>query len=129
VVLYYRHQGQQVRRKISANRQEAEQVAAQVNAQFAAGAPTQLAFKPVGVGERRQQFLGHHELVLKSSMATVRRYRAATKHLEDFSASNTKPLHANEVLPDAFAAYLRRVEVSRVLTRLQPRPGFRPRVR
>jgi integrase len=110
--LYYRQHGQQIRRRVGADFNEAKQVAAQVNAQLAVGAPTQLAFRPIGVSQLRQQFLEHHELVLRSSMATVRRYRAATQHLEDFAARNAKPQPAHEVSPDAFAAYLRRIEVS-----------------
>jgi integrase len=46
--LYHRDQGRQVRRKIAATRQEAEQIAAQVNAQLASGAPTLLASRRSG---------------------------------------------------------------------------------
>src|SRR5262249_40074867 len=62
--------------------------------------------------ELRQQFLDYHEHVLKSSVATVRRYRAATGHLEDFVAQQARPPLAHEVRPDAFAAHLRHVEVA-----------------
>ena len=47
--VYYRHGGQQVRRKVASTRQEAEKVAAQVNAQLTSGAPTLLAFTSIGV--------------------------------------------------------------------------------
>ena len=110
--LYYRDGGQPVRRKVAETRPEAEQVAAQVNAQLNSGAPTLLAFTPVTVPELRQRFLDYHESVLKSSMGTVRRYRAATRHLEDFVGQPARPPHAHEVRPDAFAAYLRRIEVA-----------------
>src|SRR5262249_13656309 len=110
--LYYRDGGQPVRRKIAETRQEAEQVAAQVNAQLTSGAPTLLAFRPIGVPDLRQQFLDYHEHVLKSSVGTVRRYRAATQHLESFAAQQPRPPAAHEVRPDAFAAYLRRIEVA-----------------
>ncbi len=82
--LYYRDDGAQIRRKISAEREEADQVAAQVNAQLTSGAPTLLAFSPIGISDLRQQFLDYHEHVLKSSLATLSRYRAATQHLEVF---------------------------------------------
>ena len=48
------------------------------------GAPTLLSFQPINVPDLRQQFLDYHEHVLKSSVGTLRRYRAATQHLEDF---------------------------------------------
>jgi integrase len=80
--VYYRDGGQPQRRKIGASRQEAEQVAAQVNAQLASGAPRLLTFEPIDVPELRRQFLEYHEKVLHSSVGTVRRYRAATQHLE-----------------------------------------------
>ena len=110
--LYYRHRGQQIRRKIAATRLEAEQVAAQVNAQLSAGAPTLLAFTPVTVPVLRHDFLQYHENVVKSSVSTVRRYYAATRHLEDFGLRQPRPLQAHQVQPDAFAAFLRALEVA-----------------
>jgi hypothetical protein len=109
---YYRDNGQQVRRKIAATRTDADQVAAQVNAQLANGEPTLLAFTPMGLPELRQQFLDYHEHVLKSSMSTVRRYRAATQHLEDFVMQQPRPPLVHQVRPDAFATYLRKIEVA-----------------
>jgi len=113
--IYYRDGGQQVRRKVASTRQEAEQVAAQVNAQLASGAPTLLAFTSIGVPELRQKFLEFHEHTLGSAVATVRRYRAATQHLELYASRQARPPRpplAHEVQPDAFAAYLRKVEVA-----------------
>ena len=110
--LYYRDGGQPLRRKVADNRQDAEQVAAQVNAQLASGAPNLLAFTPITVDDLRRQFLDYHEHVLKSSLATVCRYRTATQTLDAFLALQPQPLLAHEVRPDAFAAYLRRIEVA-----------------
>lgn len=110
--IYYRDGGQQVRRKVASSREEAEQVAAQVNAQVTSGAPTLLAFTSIGVPELRQKFLDFHEHTLGSSVATVRRYRAATQHLEDYATRQARPAAAHEVKPDAFAAFLRKVEVA-----------------
>lgn len=110
--LYFREGGSPVRRKISPSREEAEQVAAQVNAQVTAGSPTLLSFTPIEVSDLRQQFLDHHEHVLKSSMGTVRRYRTATQHLEDFVRSHARPPRAHEVKAGTFAAYLRKLEVA-----------------
>jgi hypothetical protein len=110
--LYYRDGGKPVRRRVAQTREEAEPVAAQVNAQLTSGAPTLLAFTPINLTELRQQFLAYHENVLRSSVATVRRYRAATQHLEDFARRQPKPPQAHEFRPDAFATYLRAVEIA-----------------
>jgi len=76
--------GQQVRPAAAATRSETEQVAAKVNAQLSSGAPTLLAFTPIGLPDLHQQFLDYHEPVLNSSVAIVNRYRPATHHLENF---------------------------------------------
>jgi integrase len=110
--LYYREQGRPHRSKVAATRDEAEGVAAQVNAQLSSGSPTLLSFTPISLPELRQHFLDYHEHVLKSSLSTVRRYRAATQHLENFVALRPKPPQAHEVRADAFAAYLRQIEVA-----------------
>jgi len=101
--LYYREGGRAVRKKVSESRAQAEQLAAQVNAQLAVNSPTVLSFSPISVGALCQQFLDYHEEVRKSSIATVRRYRAATEHLVRFAGETL----AHTVKPDRFAAYLR----------------------
>jgi integrase len=110
--LYYRDAGQPVRRKVADNRDDAEKLAAQVNAQVTAGSPTLLSFSPLDVSTLRQQFLDYHEHVLRSSMGTVRRYRAATQHLENFVKEQARPPYAHQVKPDAFTVYLRKIEVA-----------------
>jgi integrase len=110
--VYYREAGKPTRKKIAVDREQAEQVAAQINAQLASDAPTLLSFQPVSVPDLRTRFLDYHEHVLRSSLATVRRYRAATAHLETFARSRPRPVMAHELEPDAFAAYLRVVEVA-----------------
>jgi integrase len=110
--VYYREAGRPVRKKISGDRGEAVQVAAQVNAQLASNVPTLLSFQPVTVPDLRAQYLHYHENVLRSSLATVRRYRAATAHLETFVETRAPAALAHEVQPDAFAAYLRNVRVA-----------------
>src|SRR5579864_6080524 len=109
---YYRDVGEVIRRKIGGSQHEAEQVAAQVNAQLASGAPTLLAFTPITIPDLRKEFLDYHEHVLKSSVATIQRYRAATQHLENFSTRDAKPLVAHIIQPSAFATYLRAAEVA-----------------
>jgi len=110
--LYYREDGKTARRKVALNRDDAEKLAAQINGQAAAGTPTLLSFDSIGVGELRKQFLEYHELALKSSMGTVRRYRAARQHLEDFVTQQPKALQAHQVRPGQIATYLRKIEVA-----------------
>lgn len=110
--VYYRDGGKPIRRKLAPTKAEAEQIAAQLNAQLTSGAPTLLAFTPICVPDLRHQFLDYHEHVLKSAVATVRRYRAATKHLENFAQHQAKRLHAHEVQVSAFTAFLRSVAVT-----------------
>lgn len=110
--MYYRDAGRTERRKVASARDDAERGAAQVNAQLARSEPTLLAFTPVPVADLRRQFLDYHEHVLRSSLATVRRYRAATQHLETFALAQPRPPLAHEVRPEAFAAYLRTVQVA-----------------
>lgn len=133
--LYYRDGGKPVRRKVNGSLADGEQLAAQVNAQLAAvnaqsptavnapapalvhaqpvsGVPPQVPFTPISVPNLREQFLDYHEHVLRSSVGTVHRYRTATAHLIEFVGLQPTPLQAHEVDPSAFAAYLRRIEVS-----------------
>lgn len=110
--IYFRDGGRPVRRRLGQNRQEAEQIAAQINAQLTSGAPTLLAFRPINVPELRQQFLDYHEYVLKSSVASICRYQTATKHLESYVLQQPRPPQAHEIRADAFVAHLRSVDVA-----------------
>lgn len=110
--LYYREHSQPVRRKVAETPEEAEQVAAQVNAQLTSARPTLLTFQPISIVELRQRFLDYHEHVLNSSLGTVRRYRAATRHLEEFAQGQCQSLLAHQLKADAFAAHLRGIEVA-----------------
>jgi hypothetical protein len=74
-----------------------------------------LSFEPIRIPELRDPWLAHHEDVLRSSLATVRRYRTASEHLVCFVAGvgAAKPashFHAQDA--EAFAAYLRRQQVA-----------------
>ncbi len=79
--LYFSEQEHRVRRKVSASREEAEQVAAQINSQVTNGSPTPLSFEPIGVPELRQQ--------LPDKVVTVPGHRCSTF---PWSAG---PLHAS----------------------------------
>jgi integrase len=110
--VYYRDKGQPIRSKVAQSQDDAERIAAQINAQVTNGSPTLLSFEPISVADLRQQFLDYHEHVIHSSLATVRRYRAATQHLENFVAQQPRQPRLHEARPDAFAVYLRNLEVA-----------------
>jgi hypothetical protein len=110
--IYHRDGTRQVRKRVAETEDAAEQVAAQVNSQLSTGSPTLFAFEPVTVEELRRRYLDHHEHVLGSTCATVRRYQAATQHLIDFVASAGGPQHAHQIRLDDFVRYLRTTEVS-----------------
>jgi hypothetical protein len=63
---------------------EAERVAAQVSGQLTRAAPTLFSFSPIPVRELASEFLTHHEVVRRSLIATIRRYRTALEHLVAF---------------------------------------------
>ncbi|HET6423258.1 MAG TPA: site-specific integrase [Planctomycetaceae bacterium] len=106
--LYYREGSRPVRRRVSLFREEAERLAAEINAEVTTRAPTTFAFLPVSVTELQAKFLTHHEEVLRSSVATIQRYRTATQHLLDFGGS--APAH--EVSTTEFVTFLRSRKVS-----------------
>jgi integrase len=108
--LSYSEQGRRRQPRVGTDRDEAKRMAAEVNAQLEAGAPSSLGFTPIGFPELRQQWLDHHEHVRRSSLQTISRYRTATEHLIDFirmrstvsRVSEFRPVHAEE-----FVRYLR----------------------
>lgn len=110
--VYYREGGRPVRERIAEAEEDAERIAARINAQLVSGTPTLLAFTPIGIPELREAFLDHHENVLRSSVGTIRRYRAATRHLVDFVAETGASGPAHEVRVDRFVAFLRSRRVS-----------------
>jgi integrase len=110
--IYYRDGGRQVRRRAGDTEEAAAQIAAQVNAQLSAKAPTLFAFTPLSIGELRQRFLDYHEHVVRSSLATVRRYSTATKHLENFARAHQPGTSAHELDGDQFVRFLRQLRVA-----------------
>lgn len=109
--VYYREGSKQVRRRIGVVEDQAAQIAAQVNAQLAMAAPTLFTFTPVTISELRRQFLAHHEDVCRSSLATIRRYRAATQHLENFVSGLGGEPKAHDIRANQFVAHLRTIQV------------------
>ena len=113
--IYYRENGKPRRIRIGPDREEAERRAAEVNAQLAHGVPSTYGFERITVEELVRLWLEHHELVLRSSVATVKRYGAAVAHLQTFVQQLQPGLLADGLTPrtaESFVKYLRRTEVS-----------------
>jgi integrase len=112
--LCFHENGRRHRPRVGPDRNAARQLAAQVNAQLEVGAPAALSFEAVGVRELRRRWLEHHEQVLRSSVQTVNRYRAATDHLLRFldrrPVRHASQFHAPHAME--FVHYLRTLEVS-----------------
>lgn len=112
--LCYHDQGVRHRPRVGPDREAARQLAAQVNAQLAVGAPAALSFEPIAVPELRRRWLEHHEQVLRSSVQTIQRYRTATDHLLRFlqqrPVRHASHLHASHA--EEFVRYLRELQVS-----------------
>ena len=113
--IYYFENGRRIRRRVGTSLAEAKQLAAQANGQLAARSPALLSFEPISVPELRQRWLDHHEHVRRSSIATIRRYRAATDHLLRF-VDNVHPVGLSErvtaSVAEELARWLRQVKVS-----------------
>jgi integrase len=106
--VYYREHGSPVRRAVADDEATAEQVAAQINLELTSAAPTLLSFRPISLAELQRTFVDYHEHVLRSSLATVERYRSATRHLANFCGrpnGDTPTAHAIDV--EGFVRYLR----------------------
>jgi integrase len=116
-VWYLRYQELGRRRQIRGglDRQQCRQRAAAINAQLESGTPTPAAFAPITVAQLRQQWLDHHEHILRSSVATIDRYRTATDHLMLFIQAQQLRGGAaqfNERQAEEFARHLRQVKVA-----------------
>jgi hypothetical protein len=93
---------------------EAERVAAEVNAQLTRAAPTLFSFKPIPVSQLVADFLTDHEVVRRSSIATVNRYRTALEHLVAFTATDSTERPVHQLNATRFVAFLRSRLVSSV---------------
>ena len=79
--VYYRDAGRPIRKPVAPDEATAERIAAQINAQLTSAAPTLFSFSPASPAELQREFLDYHEQVVRSSLATVNRYRTSTQHL------------------------------------------------
>jgi integrase len=109
---YFRENGKPVRRHVGDNLDEARAVGARGNAELAARRPTIFSFEAVIVRELVRRWLGHHEQVLRSSVATGNHYRTAAEHLVRFAEEVGPAKYAHEVKAEQFVAYLRTVLVA-----------------
>ncbi|MCC6679702.1 MAG: phage integrase SAM-like domain-containing protein [Phycisphaeraceae bacterium] len=114
---YLRYHEHGCRRQVRASTDldATRQLAAQVNAQLETGAPAAISYEPITIAALRDRWLEHHEHVLRSSMATVDRYRTATEHLirflnDEAVLKRTANFAANHA--ERFAHYLRAIQVA-----------------
>jgi integrase len=82
--LCYLEAGQRRQPRVGPQREEARRLAAEINGQLEAGAPSALSFQPISIPDLRERWLDYHEHVRRSSVQTIRRYRSATAHLLEF---------------------------------------------
>jgi integrase len=102
--LTYFEQGRRRQPRVGPERDAARRMAAEINAQLECGAPSAVGFEGVAISELRKRWLDNHEYVRRSSLATIRRYEAATKPLLSFldavrplrQVSDFRPQHAEE---------------------------------
>ena len=103
------------RPRVGPDRDQAGQMAAQINGQLEMGAPAALSYEPISVPDPRQRWLDHHEQVRRSSLATIKRCRTATEHLLTFLEKSCPVRHACEFRPrqaTEFVRYLRTIKVA-----------------
>jgi len=112
--LTYHEHGIRQRPRVGRDLVAAKLLAAQINGQLASDAPAALSYRPVSIDELRSGWLDHHEHVARSSIQTVRRYRAATEHLERFLNQERVPrstAHFRLEHAEKFVKYLRSIQV------------------
>jgi len=110
--VYYRKGKQPVRRRICEDQASAERIAAELNSQLTSATPLLLDFVQIRVADLQRKFLEHHEQVLRSSVATINRYRTATQHLVDYATAEAGNPSVHELATLGFVAFLRCRRVS-----------------
>jgi integrase len=112
--LCYHEGGRRRRPRVGPALTDARWLAAQINGELEAGAPSALGFNPISISVLRDRWLEYHEQVARSSVQTIRRYRTATDHLLRFLARYpARHAGARQVShAEAFVGYLRTIRVS-----------------
>ena len=113
--LTYHENGKRLRPKLGPDKEEARQMAARINSQLESHTHSVFNFEPVQIDDLQTRWLNHHEQVLRSSLQTIRRYRAATTHLINFIAhkgvaSKTSLFQVGHA--EEFVHYLRTIKVA-----------------
>jgi integrase len=113
--LHYVENGRRRQPRVGPDRDAARRMAAEINGQLETEAPTALGFEPISIVDLRQRWLDQHEHVRRSSLNTIRRYRAATQHLINFITDECRVRRASDFRPqhaEGFVRYLRSLEVA-----------------
>lgn len=116
-VWYVRYQEHGRRRQVRAgtNRDSVRRLASEINTQLEFGNAATTSFEPITIADLRDRWLEHHEHVLRSSVATIKRYRTATRHLIGFIEDEAVPKRASNfssVHAEQFVHHLRQLKVS-----------------
>jgi len=113
--IYYYENGKTRRIRIGRDREEAERHAAEVNAQITCGVRSTFQFEKVKIEDLVRRWLEHHELVKRSAMRTVNRYRTAIAHLTRFIEERRPSLTMDTLtvpIAEEFVKFLRTVRIS-----------------
>ena len=113
--LRYSENGQRQRPRVGHDRELARRMASEINAQLESGAPSLLGFEPVTIAELRLRWLDHHEHIRRSSVNTIKRYRAATRHLVNYVEGSCRVRLASDFRArqaEEFVKYLRGLQVA-----------------
>jgi integrase len=112
--LAYWEQGRRRQPRVGSDRDEARVMAAEINGQLEAGAPSALGFEGITFPALRDRWLDHHEHVRRSSLHTIGRYRSATEHLLDFVAKARPLKKVSELHPPQVEEFIRFLRSRRV---------------
>ena len=124
--LTYFEGGRRRRPRVGPDRDQARQMAAQINGQLELGAPAALSYEPISVPNLRQRWLDHHEHVRRSSLATINRYRTATEHLLNFIEKVCPVRHACDFRPRQATEFVRYLRTAKVAPNGHPKARKRP---
>ena len=112
--LQYVENGRRRRPRVGADRDQARQMAAQINGQLEVGAPAALSYEPISIPDLRRRWLDHHEYVRRSSLGTINRYRAATEHLLAFVEKSCPVRHVSDFRAKHATDFVRHLSMIKV---------------
>jgi len=124
--LNYTEHGQRRRPRVGTDRNAARQLAAQINAQLETGESTVLSFEPISIAELQSRWLEHYDSVLRTSVNTISRYRAATNHLIRFVKSSPVGRTTAQFRVGHAEEFVRHIRTIRVSPNGHPNARLRP---